>query len=93
MSEPGAGWLPKEAQDDLESRRDGESLAAADAMLALPPRERVLALMRLVAAGKDCAEPLRPADLVRVLASFEGEAMPLPAELAALFPGAVAERA
>lgn len=93
FTEQGAGWLPAEAQDDLEARRDAASQRKADALLALAPRERVLALLGLAAQGRECAEPLRPADLIRVLASFEGTTMPLPGELESLCPGAVANRA
>ncbi|HYF09337.1 MAG TPA: hypothetical protein VD970_17080 [Acetobacteraceae bacterium] len=93
FTEHGAGWLPAEAQDDLEMRRDAASHSAADALLALAPRERVLALLKRAAQGRDCAEPLRSADLIRVLASFEGTTMPLPAELESLCPGAVVDRA
>ena len=62
---------------------------AADALIALPPRERVLDLMRLAASGAGCDRPLRPADLARVLSSFDGEVLPVPEMLARLFPGAV----
>lgn len=85
-TEHGKGWLPTEA---LETERDAASVAASDALLALPPRERVLELMRLAAAGPHSDRPLRPADLARVLSSFEGETLPVPETLARLFPGLV----
>ena len=86
MGDTQEGWLPVEAR---EAARDADSLAAADALIALPPRERVLDLMRLAASGAGCDRPLRPADLARVLSSFDGEVLPVPEMLARLFPGAV----
>lgn len=86
MGETEQGWVPVAA---LETERDAASLAAADALLAMPPRERVLELMRLAAAGAACERPLRPADLARVLGSFDGEMPSVPGTLARLFPGTV----
>jgi hypothetical protein len=70
----GSGWLPVEAHDALEAERDRASAEATEALLALPPRARVLALL-----GRACPAPadpppvaLRPGDLARVLDSFEG---------------------
>lgn len=86
MSETESGWVPVEA---LEAERDAVSVGKADAMLALAPRERVVELMQLAAAGKAADHPLRAADLARVLASFEGADLPVPETLARLFPGSV----
>lgn len=79
-TEPGSGWLPADALDDLEAARDEASRNIAEHFLGLPPRARVLALMGL-------------ADLARVLASFEGPDLPAAEELCRLFPGAVLDRA
>ena len=86
MGETEHGWVPAGA---LEAERDAASAAAADALLAMPTRERVLELMRLAGAGKATDRPLRPGDLARVLMSFEGDALPVPGTLARLFPGTV----
>lgn len=84
-TEPGSGWLPAEALDDLETAQDKASEALAERLLALSPRQRVLELMRM-AAGKACDTPLRPADLARVLAGFEGAEMPAAGDLCEWFP-------
>jgi antitoxin (DNA-binding transcriptional repressor) of toxin-antitoxin stability system len=88
----GLGWLPVEARDDLEARRAKASAEEADRLAALPPRERLLALLDRVAAGPDvpCAK-LSPADLRRVVESFPGEAAPDAADLARRFPLLVEE--
>jgi hypothetical protein len=89
MSE-GIGWLPVEARDALEEEHDKASHAEAEALLALPPRDRVLALLERAACQVNDSAPgtqLRPADLLRVLASFDGQAMPEAAELSTRFPG------
>ncbi|MGG5889043.1 hypothetical protein ACLF3G_18050 [Falsiroseomonas sp. HC035] len=83
---PASGWLPVEALDDLADRQAAASREEAERLVALPPRERVLDLMRLVASGTAEEAKLRPADLATVLASFEGPASPDAAALAAMFP-------
>jgi hypothetical protein len=88
-TEQGSGWVPVEA---IEDTRDAASREAADHLLGLAPRERVLALMNLAAAGSDGDKPLRPADLIGVLATFDGAAQPTAEELCRRFPGAVAAR-
>jgi hypothetical protein len=91
-TEPGSGWLPAEAAEDLEADRDKVSRAAADRLLDLSPRARVIDLMRLAAAGEACEAPLRPDDLARLLASFEGDEALTVEEMCGSFPGAVAGR-
>ena len=86
MGETEQGWVPVKA---LEAERDAISIAAADALLALPVRKRVLELMRMAAAATGCERPLRPADLIPVLQSSEGDALLAPETLARLFPGSV----
>jgi hypothetical protein len=86
---PASGWLPVDALDDLENRRDIASREGADRLVALPPRLRVLDLMRLAAGTEDEAK-LRAVDLRRVLDSFEGPEAPSAEELAAMFPDLLA---
>lgn len=85
----GIGWLPVEAREALEEEQAKASAEAADKLVALDPRARVLALLERAAsrsADATSGPVLRPADLARVLESFPG-AMPADAaELAARFP-------
>lgn len=84
-----SGWLPVEALDDLDNKREAASREEAARLVALPPRGRVLELMRLLADKGEA--PLRAADLCAVLDSFEGTATPTAEELKALFPALFAE--
>lgn len=88
----GLGWLPVEARDDLKASKEKASAEEAERLVALPPRERLLAVLDRVAAGPDvpCTR-LSPADLVRVIESFPGEARPDAADLARRFPVLVEE--
>jgi hypothetical protein len=81
---PASGWLPVEALDDLAARREAASQEEAERLLALPPRLRVLELMRMV--GTEDAAKLRPEELHAVLGSFEGPETPGAEALAAMFP-------
>jgi hypothetical protein len=87
----GLGWLPVEARDDLEEKRDRASREEAARLLALDPRARVLELLARATATDDTLPKLRPAALRRVLASFEGADLPGEAELALRFPRLVEE--
>jgi hypothetical protein len=82
---PTSGWLPVEAMEKLEDGREAASREEADRLLALPPRDRVLELMR-IAAGGGAEARLRGADLIRVLDSFEGNGAPDAADIQALLP-------
>lgn len=75
-TEAGTGWLPTEAQDDLEQSRDKASEETAERLLSLSPRERVVELLALATTGEAGDFPVRLPDLIRVLASFEGQEMP-----------------
>ena len=86
---PASGWLPVDALDDLENKRDIASSEEADRLVALSPRARALDLMRMVAGREDEAR-LRAADLRRVLDSFEGPEAPSAEDLAAMFPDLLA---
>ncbi|WP_439598322.1 hypothetical protein [Falsiroseomonas sp.] len=88
---PDSGWLPVAALEDLEQKREAASREVAEKLMALPPRARVLELLRRAAAGKAVEEKLRPADLREILASFPGEDLPEEAALAGMFPGLLAE--
>ena len=85
----GIGWLPVEAREALAEEQDKASADEAARLIAMEPRARVLALFdRLACRSADAqgCPRLRPADLQRVLESFEG-ATPLDAaELAANYP-------
>ena len=86
-----SGWLPVEAQDDLSRKEEAASEEAAARLLALPPRDRVLALMRLAAAeAEETADRLLPGDLRRVLESFEGGPLPDDEALARFLPDPLA---
>ncbi|MBU8539528.1 hypothetical protein [Falsiroseomonas tokyonensis] len=87
---PESGWLPVAALDDLEQKREKASREAAERLVAMPPRARVLELMRRT-AGKAGEEKLRPADLREILASFAGEELPEEAALAEMFPDLLGE--
>jgi hypothetical protein len=68
-----SGWLPVEAQDQLQEERAKASAAEAERLLALDPRARVLALLDRAVAGSAQEGPLLcPADLRRVLEGFPG---------------------
>ncbi len=73
----GMGWLPVEARDSLEAEHEKASAKEAERLLALPPRERVLALLERATCRSpeelDCPS-LTLSDLRRVLESFPGEA-------------------
>jgi hypothetical protein len=86
-----SGWLPVEALDDLADKREAASREESERLVALPPRDRVLELMRLVATGAEADAKLRPADLATVLRSFEGAEAPDTAALAAMFPALPAD--
>jgi hypothetical protein len=87
-----SGWLPVEARESLEEQRDRTSAEEAERLLALDPRARVLVLLDRLACRSveesDCPR-LRPADLVRVLHGFPGDAALDPDDLAARFPDLV----
>ncbi len=88
----GLGWLPVGARQDLETRQSGASAEETARLLALDPRARVLELMARLAGEVDPAVvKLRPADLARLLESFDGAAAVEPEELAIRFPGLVEE--
>jgi hypothetical protein len=90
----GLGWVPVEAREELEREEERASAAEADRLLALDPRERVLALLERVACrAAEGATPvmLRPADIARVLESFPGETPVTAEELARRFPS-IAEK-
>lgn len=90
----GLGWLPVEAREDLEERRSAASREEAAKLIALPPRERVLELLRRATCKDETGCPkLRPAALIRVLESFEGEALPAASDLADRFPLMVEDEA
>jgi hypothetical protein len=82
-----SGWLPVEAQDQLQEEQAKASEAEAEKLLALDPRARVLALLdRAVAGSAHEGVLLCPADLRQVIESFPGV---MPAEqddLKARFP-------
>jgi hypothetical protein len=88
----GLGWLPVGAREDLESSQDRASAEETERLLALDPRARMLELMtRLAGEADPAAVPLRPADLARLVESFDGAAIVEPEELAIRFPGLVGE--
>lgn len=88
------GWLPVEAREDLEEKRSAASREEAAKLIALPPRERVLELLRRATCKEETGCPkLRPAALIRVLESFEGDALPTESDLAGRFPLLVEEEA
>jgi len=89
---PGSGWLPVEARDDLGQKQDEASRDAAQRLLALSPRERVLELMRLAAAGAECDQTMRSGDLARVLESFAGSDSLTTEELRRRFPHLVEDQ-
>lgn len=83
-TDKGIGWLPVEARDRLEEESGKASAVRAQALLALDPRARVLALLDHAAcrdAEEQAERALSAADLKRVLESFPGAA---PVEEAAL---------
>ncbi len=83
-----SGWLPVEAQDQLQEEKARASEDVAEKLLALDPRSRVLALLDRAVAGRvQEGALLRPADLKRVLESFDGSAAPEEADLAQRLPG------
>jgi hypothetical protein len=91
-STEGLGWLPVDARDRLAEELDAASRAEADRLLALPPRERVLVLMERAAlrsADDATHKLLRPADLLRVLEGFPGEAVAASSDLSDRYPGLV----
>lgn len=85
-TEQGAGWLPVEAQDALAADRQAAARTEASRLLALAPRDRVIALMRFAAAKGEAGRMLDAATLAEVVASFEGTDMPDAEELRALCP-------
>jgi hypothetical protein len=71
----GLGWLPVDARDALAEEQARASAKAAEALLAMDPRARAVALMvRAACRGAEEGEcpPLTAADLARVLESFPG---------------------
>jgi hypothetical protein len=85
-----SGWLPVEAQDQLQEEKAKAGAQVAKALIALDPRARVLALLERAVAGKTQEGALlTAAGLRRVLESFEGV---MPAEeddLAERFAGMI----
>ena len=69
---PGSGWLPVDAIDEVAKQNDAASRDTAKRLVGLPPRARVLELMRLAATGAASGSRLRPDDLAGVLRSFDG---------------------
>lgn len=90
----GLGWLPVEAREQLEEQKAGASAKQAEKLIAMPPRERVLALLdRLTGRSveeTDCPR-LQPVDLQRVIESFAGEARVEAETLAEHYPALVEE--
>ena len=89
--DPVSGWLPIDALEDEQARKQDASGAEADRLLALPERAAVLELMRLARADAGAETPLSPADLARVLARFAGGEMPGEDALRRDFPGLTRE--
>lgn len=90
----GLGWLPVEAREELEEQHDSASAKQAQRLIAMAPRDRVLALLDRLACRSveetDCPR-LRPADLRRVIESFPGETRVAAEELAENYPALVEE--
>jgi hypothetical protein len=85
-----SGWLPVVAQDQLQEEKAKAGAQVAEALIALEPRARVLALLeRAVAGSAQEGALLTAGGLRQVIESFPGEAPVEEAELAAKFPGMV----
>jgi hypothetical protein len=88
----GLGWLPVGAREDLETTKERASAEETERLLALDARARLLELMERLAGEADpAAVKLRPADLARLVESFDGAAAVEPEELAIRFPALVDE--